>query len=372
MTASALAFPNSQTLAGWWRQLSARQPSALWVGHVRIHRIEALAEVLRNQSLDPLARYILTFFGLERSADAFRDSRTSSLREGHSVSLEDLESSLGLDPSLVRRVLAQLERDGLITPCQRSAEGSAAWSMTLPTARTLEQGSLTRTIRERQPFPFLEGWAAPRQLRFVNLSGPEWGAPAASLPPDPELPSFDLDVLKSCIRESPAWKQRHGFPEQVLRVVSLNDDAAPDAGSDRWQRVAVDRVERWCVLLSQEVGGLHGFAVRLQGWVLHAAQPCFSLDDGDWESLFAEAATDPPLAAWRQAWLNWGQSRQLPASELEACSLERKGVGLRALAGKRLMDRLLATRGDALKADNWLLAGQGCARACARLEIVAG
>lgn len=43
MTAVApLTFPGTRALAGWWRLLAPRQPRAMWVAHLLLHRIEAL------------------------------------------------------------------------------------------------------------------------------------------------------------------------------------------------------------------------------------------------------------------------------------------------------------------------------------------
>jgi hypothetical protein len=370
MTAAALAFPNSQTLAGWWRQLSARCPSAIWVGHVRIHRVEALADTSRTKPLDHLARSILELLDLERNL-ALTDTRASSLREGWPVSLSNLESALGLDSSLVRPVMMQLERGGLIASSSRSEDATAAWFITIAGRRALESGNLASCIRERRQFNFLESLSTPPQFRFVNLCCLEGGGPVAPTPSETEVPVFDLEKLKSCIREPTDWKHRHGFPEDVVGLVPLNDPAASEEPQDLWQRVPVDRLDLVCLALSREPGALHAFAVRPQGWRLQAASPCFSLDDGEWESLFPAAMTDPPLDAWRQAWLNWGQARHLPPAELEPSALEREGLILRVSVSKRVRDRVRASGNEPSKPEHWVLGGAGDMRACACLEIVA-
>ncbi|HEV3444311.1 MAG TPA: hypothetical protein VG099_06685, partial [Gemmataceae bacterium] len=60
MTAApALAFPPSKTLLSWWTQLAPFRPSALWVGHLLLHRVEALVSAQRPCPIDPIALFVL-------------------------------------------------------------------------------------------------------------------------------------------------------------------------------------------------------------------------------------------------------------------------------------------------------------------------
>ena len=60
----------------------------------------------------------------------------------------------------------------------------------------------------------------------------------------------------------------------------------------------------------------------------------------------------------------------LPAPEAAACTLERQGVQLRVTAPKRLVERLRAARGDAMKGEAWLLAGSSSLQTAALIEVV--
>src|SRR5262249_54134962 len=113
MTAAGLPLPNSPSLAGWCRQLLARRPSGLWIGTVLVRRIEVLAKVTRPRQVDPLVRCILAALDLEQTSPGHPDTPSSASRPGPPVPLADLESSLGLDPSLLRPLLGSLERDAL-------------------------------------------------------------------------------------------------------------------------------------------------------------------------------------------------------------------------------------------------------------------
>jgi hypothetical protein len=279
---------------------------------------------------------------------------------------------------LLCSLLNELERAGLIAAEGADETMPTSWTATAAAARAREQGQLCRTVAERHVYSFLENESSPRRVLFANLNEDCWDALVPIPPPSGDSDLFDLSAIEECIGQTPAWKQRRGFPANIQAILSLRDDnPAPGRGPrstpqrvELWQRVAVDRLERLFVVLSREVGTLHAFAVRPQGWLLHAARPCFSLADGDWEDFFTGLASAPSLDSWRQAWLSWGQSRQLPVGEVETCSLECEGTCLRAIVGRKLMGRLRSTRGGPPQGENWLLAGTGTLRACARLEIV--
>src|SRR5262249_54488324 len=99
MTASApLVFPGSRTLAGWWRQLTPWQPRTWWVGHILLHRIEALVELAPLTSLDPLHRLVLQALTLNGSLPA-----------------ERLDERLHLGRQLLGRLLCALQADGLVS-----------------------------------------------------------------------------------------------------------------------------------------------------------------------------------------------------------------------------------------------------------------
>src|SRR5690242_5192064 len=71
MTApSSLAFPGSRTLAGWWRQLAPLAPQAVWVGHLFLHRVEALVAAVSAQPLAALDRFVLQAVAAEDAVAA--------------------------------------------------------------------------------------------------------------------------------------------------------------------------------------------------------------------------------------------------------------------------------------------------------------
>jgi len=370
MTAAALPFPNSQILAGWWGKLSERNSPALWVGAIRLHRVEVLAETTLERPVDPLARLVLTALHVEAASIADLDGSPTSARDRSFVLVTQLHPTLGLDRPLLVSVLAGLQRQGLVLRAEDQA--TAAWAVTPLGRKALDLGHAGQALSERRAFHFLESSDLPKRVQFVRLtnSGLESTVPAPG--PTAQSAPIALVALRACLGESPEWKQRRGFPLDVTRIEWLDEAAsALPAGLHAWRFVPVDRLEQLFVALARVPGALHAFAARSLDWDLHAAEPCFELADGVWQDLYPELVDDPLPEAWRKAWMDWGQSRGLPVAELEAASLCREGTCLQARVAKRWMDRLRTSRTDVVKGENWLLAGTGALRACARLEIVA-
>jgi len=108
MTAApALAFPPSKTLLSWWTQLAPLRPSALWVGHLLLHRVEALVAAQRPCPIDPIALFVLRAVALAGQA-----------------SLETVADNLSLERALVRQALARLQLDKLV-----EEEAGGAWQL---------------------------------------------------------------------------------------------------------------------------------------------------------------------------------------------------------------------------------------------------
>src|SRR5262249_49616019 len=108
MTApSSLAFPGSRTLAGWWRQLVPLGPQALWVGHLFLHRVEALVASISSQSLQALDRFVLQAVAAENVASA-QPAADDFLRR--------LDTRLHLGEGFLRQALRGLADEGLVGP----------------------------------------------------------------------------------------------------------------------------------------------------------------------------------------------------------------------------------------------------------------
>jgi hypothetical protein len=363
MTA-AVAFPTSQTIASWERQIGARQPLALWTGYLRLHRVEALAEVARLRPLDGLSRSLLTALGLESRPVPAHGPQAPSNRDRTPHGLADLTAALGLDRPFLRRLLEALERDGCAAVSKRG-EDQETWTRTPEGKHALELGMRLDRSWERRVFPFVVSWDSARRPQLGSAACLANALYPSNAVPPCEPGSFDPELLVRCVAESPAWKKRRGFPEEIVTIAR---EPVPDPQA--WRRVIMDRQERLWALLLREPGKVAGFGVRLPSWTLVADQPYFLLEDGEWEHCFPELTSDPPPESWRASWLAWGQARGLPPAELDACLLERAGVQLRVLPERRLLERLRSARNEVSRGETWLLAGSGAMRACAAVEIV--
>jgi hypothetical protein len=337
MTAAlTTALPGSRTLLGWWRELAAWQPQGLWLGHLLLHRVEALVEVAHRRRLDRLRQAVL---------------------RAHSLS--GPLTALHLEPQVLARLARELAGEGLL------AQGAADRPSPTPAGRqALEGGAYVARTRERRAFYFVDNSSLHRPPHFVPLEPRGLSSPCAG-----EW-HFDAALLGECVRQTPEWKSRYRFPAEVEAVLG------PTPGEPDWRRVIVDRPEQLLLALVRASGGadgptLLGFPVRAEGWVLDHETPVLSLGGG-WQEAFPDLAEDAPPEAWRQAWLAWCQPRSLPQAEAEACRLERSGHRLRVRAPQRLVERLKSLRSDAMKNETWLLAGSGRSRAAAQVSIEPG
>jgi hypothetical protein len=344
---SALAFPGSRTLAGWWRQLAPHQPKALWFSHLVLHRIEAPVQVRRSYRPDPLDSHLLrTLDYLERAPD----------RPG-GPDVDELNRLLCLGPQVLYRLFDHLRRAGLVQ------EFCGSYRLCDAGRQALDKGEMVVTRQERRSFFFLE--ASPpvylplRQAQTTPwVAGPDW--------------CFDLEQFVRCMNRDPEWKQRHGFPldvDGIARVVGEGDGQAA-----AWRHVVLDCPERLPIALALvasegEATRLLGFAVRPDNWSLQGNDPTLEFDA--WRDVFPQLAKEPPDHQWAEAWRKWCEPRSLPEAQTVACTFERQENLLRVHAPPRLIDRLRGLRSDVIRGEAWILAGEGLLRRAVLLEVVA-
>jgi hypothetical protein len=355
--ASSLAFPASRKLAGWWRQLIPYQPQALWVAHLLFHHVEALVRLEQPRPVDPWNHFLLQAMAL-------------ATRLSPAGPLDVLEEHLGLGRQVLRRALRALEVEGLVE------SGQGQWTLTALGRQALALGEYPRAHHERRTFYFVEapGRAngAARPPHFVDLhnsTGIAW--PVAS------DTGFDIATLQTCLHRSPEWKARYGFPVEIQEILDPATGPGPANPTvslpPAWQRIIVDRPE-WilAVMVQMPPTGprrLIGLAVRQEGWILQPGEPLFTLD-ANWPEVFPELTQEPSIDAWQQAWRAWCEPRAIPVDEADACSVEWLQGRLRVVAPSRLLERLRASRSDALRGETCLLAGEGKVRRAAQVEVV--
>jgi hypothetical protein len=326
-TGAGPAFPAGRTLAGWSRQLAPLRPQALWVAHLTVYRVEALARTEHPATPDPLHRLVL---------------------DAVDVGPADLDRRLRLGRPAQYRLLDELERAGLVV---RSAGGFVL----------TESG---RAARRGDPYP------APSHARrvFHLVENRPTAAPHfLPLPPDLRLSTapvptegFELGPLRESASRPDDWKRAWGFPADVREVLGPGEGGAVN-GTPAWQRVPLVRAERLTAALVRAadaaVGPWLGFAVRPDaGFALAGSEPIFRLGDSAAEA-FPELARPPD---WASAWRAWCESRGVPGE----ARLEVEGVTLRAGVPA-------GAEGVRVGAEEWVLAGEGRSRAAARVELAA-
>jgi hypothetical protein len=272
--------------------------------------------------------------------------------------LHALAAQLRFDAALLHQVVRQLHREGL-------ASWTAGDTASLSDAgrRALEHGDYVRPQHERRTFHFWHAdWPVPAAgptSRFVAVVQPE------KLPwlPAPEAP-FDGELLRACINEPTAWKERNQFPQDVHRLLASQVGTPVSS----WEQVLVDYPQRLFAAVVQTraesgTATLVGVAAQTRNWELHAAQPAFvvPLEPKGW--------FPPPVAedAWRRSFVAWCQQRQL-AAEAEQCRVQPEGQRLLVTAPEAVVAHLRSGKSNS-RAETWLLADEGTLRAAARLEL---
>jgi hypothetical protein len=347
MTAApALPLPGSRTLLGWWRDLASLSPQRLWLSHLLLHRVEALAVLARPRRLDPFQRAVLQAVAVEPPAHTNHVPHPPP-----GGLLERLE----LGPGVLPRLLRELAAAGLL-----HAAGPR-WELTPTGHDALSAGAALTHSEERRVFYFLDNAELGRPPEFLPLHRP----PTSPLPAG-EGWRFDLADLEACVRRPPEWKARRRFPADVEAVQGPQSE-------DDWRGVALDRAEQLPVAFVQVPPAadgtcLLGLAVRTDVWVVERDPPALALGPG-WEEALPDLAAAPPAEAWRQAWLAWCQPRNVPAAEAAACRLEQHGPRLLVRAPRRVLDHLRAVRSDAVRGETFLLAGAGRTHHAAQVEL---
>lgn len=341
---ASLPFPGSRTLAGWWRQLAPYQPQAMWVGHLFLHRVEALVRVTRPQRPDRLTRLLLQALAF---AAASAPANT----------LTNLADRLHLDAALTAQLLRQLAREGLIDVADDG------WRVNARGQAVLDHGEYVCDHEERRVFYFVDPETDPRTQHYVPLQMTN------TSPASGEARPFEVHVLQTAIQQSPQWKATHGFPPEVCELLQPAEEATPSS----WRRLVVAHPERLLTALVLAPAGASGpallsFAVRHESWNLLSSAPVLHLHC-DRHDLATRLSALPSLEEWRQAWQTWCATRGIAPDAASACTLECHAARLRVRISPRIHEHLRTTRSEALKGETWLLAGDGAIRAAAALEL---
>jgi hypothetical protein len=165
-------------------------------------------------------------------------------------------------------------------------------------------------------------------------------SPEAEAGPAPREP-FDPSILDACLRQLPAWKRQHGFPEDVSALL------APDASAADWKRVMIVRpIALPLVLITTGTEGGRVLGFPFEPGPPQPGEPILALDGANVS--FPELRDDPPLSAWEAAWREAGHAPALDLQRHDAWTLR-------------------VSSAEAL-GDVWLLAGNGSFRCAARVE----
>lgn len=338
----ALAFPGGRALAAWWRQLTDRQPRVMWTGHLLLHHLEALIERTEQRRPDPIDLLILKVLLMFPGGG-----------------LDRLDQSLHMGPQLLSQVLRGLVRDGLVQ------QQGAGWNVTPLGKQALAGGEYPRHVEERRRFYF-RATAPERPPHYLRLdrAGTEPWKPAPGW-------SFDVPLFQAAVAQTVAWKEAHGFPTDVEKVVSQKAPPMHHLIPSAWKRVILDRPERLPAVLIQTAGEggerLLAFGLRQENWTLASGEPVMTLGTV-WPEVFPELMQAPSDAECRQAWEQWCQAHGRSDQAAEATATAIQGHQLQVSGSSALQ----AACGEAIRDEPWVLIGTGLIRRAAMLKIVVG
>ena len=111
---------------------------------------------------------------------------------------------------------------------------------------------------------------------------------------------------------------------------------------------------------------LLGFAVKVDGWTLFDRAPAVQLPSSA-DAVWPELAQSPSADVWQETWRDWCRQRQMPAGEVESCTLTFQAPRLEIQAPSRLVQRLQSAKSDLFKGEAWHLVGDGYTRIAAQL-----
>ena len=357
---SSLAFPGSKTLAGWWRQLASHQPRAFGVGYLFLHRVEAAVLAEKPRQFDPLVLLLLQALDRECSSADATDAGRRDL-------LSRLEARLCLNRQVLFQMLRSLEIEEL-------AHGrSGAWNLTDKGKRALAHGEYPVKAVDRRAFHFLERWDVSGERapppHFVSLRGDAGQAWTAEDCP------FDVALVQDCVQRSTEWKTRFGFPLEIQRALGPSSPVTEEgtAEPDAWQRVIVDRPERYLAVWvlvpgPSEQSCLLAFAARQDGWALNSSEPLMRIADG-WQDVLPSLCAAPAAESLRRAWTAWAHSRGLTDADADAAGLSLLGHCLEVQTPPSALERLKKAKSDVFKGDTWLLIGDGLIRTAVVLRL---
>lgn len=340
---SALVFPASGVLAGWQRQLAARQPQALWIGHLFLQRVEALVQTATQRPLERGAALILQAVGLSEAAS-------------NDQALVNLRDRLYFPEAMLRHELRNLESHGLVA-VERIA-------LTAAGRQALADGFYAQPQWQRRSFTFLERWDAEggrvTPPRFVPAE-PVTAAPWQSASP------WDDAWLRECLAKPVAWKNACGFPQDVRAVANAAPDTIP-----LWQRVTAVRPEKLIAAIALIPQGqatqLLAFAARLSG-NLASLTPLLQLGE-EGRAQLPELAPEPTAEDVQSAWLCWCQCHGITSPLAESCPYRVNGLELRVQVPAVLLHELHGRRCE-LTGQEWLLLGGGAVRRAVQLHVAA-
>lgn len=177
-----------------WSRLSSKQCDfSIYLARCYLHTVEACVSVRSQESIDEFESFILKAIDLLESPD-----------------MDGVNGLLHMGNQIVRQVLIQLIKNGLVTETP-----SGVFSLTEQGRQTLETGQRVKLNHKRHLFHFMDAGNGylrltdPRNRFLMDLSPHE----------TPDHWRFNIETLQKCFSETDQWKRQRQFPLELHELI---------------------------------------------------------------------------------------------------------------------------------------------------------
>ena len=295
------------TCRSLWLALNGDEPEiAMFLGECLVHSVEALVEIEQDESIDPLDLFVLRAFEFAQPADA-----------------QHVDEVLHLGRQVTRQLLNSLVVSGFAT------ESSGGFCLTEAGRRSLETGRRSNCVQRRKLFHFLNPNFSYIDVR--DRKGTQLRDVAPSKVPEPW--EFDLNILRDAIERPADWKGKHGFPLDVVEVVTNTSPRAEgqaatlapavgtrdNANLPEAQRLVADKAQTIaCALVINGIDGdtLHAYPVSPRFNLVASNEPVFSIaGTSDIREAFPALTLVPTEELAYETWLELARHYRLAEPE---------------------------------------------------------
>lgn len=281
----------------WEAFLDDKEITSLFVGNIFFHVVEANVEVTQAKAVDPLELFVL-----------------QAIEFASPAKTEHINEVLHLGRQVLYRLLEIFVQRGHLSVTQ------GVYQVTPEGERVLKTGQETIRGAELRSFVFLDP-----TMRFLNLEHLIGRLlKEATHDQGPRGWKFEAKTLDGAINETRVWKQKHGFPTEVLgRVVNSNTEGSKShAPAEISSQPLIADIAKYalCVLaVSENDSGpieLTAYPINRKDFSVMKEHSLFHLSDcGEIANILGVFRNELTEGDIEDAWLSLAQDRMLELAD---------------------------------------------------------